>query len=230
MYSSDLIGRVIDLRKSGKTYSEIQKITKIKIPKSTLSTWTSKINYSPDYYERVKKINSLNLMQARKIASQKLKEKRSKLVKYLRDKNLGCLTAINPQVQKLLLSMIYQAEGAKYKSTSCLNLGNSSPKFIELYLYLLRNSYKIDESKFRIRIQCRADQNVQLLEKFWQKITNIGPERTYPTYIDKRTIGKPTLKKDYKGVCTVHYLNSSLHMEIELLADSVIKYLVSKGP
>ena len=78
------------------------------------------------------------------------------------------------------------------------------------FLKLFKNCYNIDESKFRVRIQCRFDQNVDALVEFWHEVTKIKKEQFYPTYIDKRTQGKPTLKKDYKGVCTIQYFNTEI--------------------
>ena len=65
------------------------------------------------------------------------------------------------------------------------------------------------------------------LEGFWRKIIGVPYQQFYPTYIDQRTVGKKTLKKGYKGVCVLLYFDTSIQLELELLADSVIKFLTA---
>lgn len=48
--------KVQNLRKQGKTYSEIQKALKIPIPKSTLSFWCRHVNLPKGYYEKIRKL------------------------------------------------------------------------------------------------------------------------------------------------------------------------------
>ena len=69
---------------------------------------------------------------------------------------------------KIAFAMLYLGEGAK-KTRGSLMFGNSDPLVIRLYLNLLRSCYRIDENKFRCTLQCRADQDVKKLEKFWSR-------------------------------------------------------------
>jgi len=133
---------------------------------------------------------------------------------------------IDIYLYKLLLSILYLGEGAKYGRSSTLTLGSSNPLIIKLYLKLLKKSFTIDNSKFRVRIQCRFDQNIKKLEKYWKETTAIEKKQFYPTYIDKRTKGKPTLKKDYKGVCTIHYFDKKIQLELIYLADAIIEKII----
>jgi len=84
----------------------------------------------------------------------------------------------------------------------------------------------MDDTKFRVRIQCRFDQSIKDLENYWENITSINRKQFYPTYIDKRTKGKPTLKKDYKGVCTIHYFDRKIQLELIYLADAIIEKII----
>lgn len=214
------------LRTQGKTYSDIQLILKQGFNKSTLSYWFKDLKLTVKQKGLLKENIDKKLVYAQQKWQKLSKERRIIYFKKLTDKNLFLLPKIDNQVQKLLLSILYLGEGSKSKSTQNLSLGSASQKIIKLYLSLLKNSFQIDQSKFRIRIQCRDDQDTVLLENFWQKITDIPKDQFYPTYIDKRSVGKPTLHKDYMGVCTVMYFDRSIQFELELLADSVIKYIV----
>ena len=103
--------------------------------------------------------------------------------------------------------------------------GNSDPFIINLFLHLLRYCYNIDESKFRCTVQCRADQDTNRLENFWCRITKIPLVQFYKTRIDPRTIGKPSKKQNYKGVCRIDYFSAELFIEIKLVAE-----IIHRGP
>lgn len=48
-------------------------------------------------------------------------------------------------------------------------------------------------------MQCRADQNIEDLEKYWLSKVKIPREQFYKAQVDHRTIGKPTKKRIIKG-------------------------------
>jgi len=189
--------KAVDLRTKGYTYSEIQKKLGIRIAKSKLSYWCNKVILPGWYKSKVDKINKNSLKKARLIALDINKIKREKYLSLLKEKNSHLIKKIDVSQQKLLLSVLYLGEGAKY-----------------------------DDSKFRVRIQCRFDQNIRKLEDYWEKVTKIDRKQFYPTYIDKRTQGKPTLKKDYMGVCTIHYFSKEIQIELIFLADAIIKKII----
>lgn len=227
-YPISLIDSAKKLRLQGNTYSDIQKILKRSFNKSTLSHWFKDLKLTKAQTLLLEQNVNIKLNRARLKSKKISKERRIVYFNNLRDKNIHLLPIIDSNIQKLLLSILYLGEGAKSKSTQHLSLGSSNPDIVKLYLSLLSNCFKIKNEKFRIRIQCRNDQNIEELESFWQKITKMPRKQFYPTYIDKRSIGKPTLHKDYKGVCSVLYFDRSIQFELELLADSMIKY-INKG-
>jgi hypothetical protein len=211
------------LRERGMTYLEIQKTLGVKIPKSTLSYWFRRIKMPGWYKKKIKKENQKHLKKVRILSLAVNKKKRLKYLSYLVTKNINLLDRLDQETQKIILSILYLGEGAKHTSSQMLSLGNSNPSIIKFFLTLLKNCYNIDQTKFRARIQCRYDQNIKKLEKFWQKQTGINEEQFYPTYIDKRTKGKATKKKEYKGVCTIHYFNTEIQLELEFLAEGIMR-------
>lgn len=88
---------------------------------------------------------------------------------------------------------------------------------ISLFITLLRSCYPLDESKFRLTVQCRADQDLDQLSTYWQKITGILLIQHYSPRVDKRSIGKITLKPKYKGVCVVEYFKTNIQCELQFL-------------
>lgn len=169
------------------------------------------------YKDKIQQLNTVNLNKARKLALLKNNEKRVEYFKNLDNKLSVILKDLNKDHQKLLLAMLYLGEGAKSGKT-CIIFGNSDPLIIRLFLKFLRKVYEVDESKFRCTVQCRADQNIEELETYWSLITNIPRYKFYKAQIDKRSIGKPTLKKTYMGVLRINYFSSEIFWELNRLA------------
>ena len=216
--------KAIKLRKKGKTYSEIQKSLKVAIPKSTLSGWCVNIKLPIEYQNRIQKIVLNNAEKGRAIALVINRVKREKYLKSITNRNKHLGTALkNKDTAKIALAMLYLGEGAKDYKRGSVMFGNSDPFIISLFLYLLRYCYDINESKFRCTLQCRADQNIKKLEKLWSQITKIPLSRFYKARIDPRTIGKPSKKLDYKGVCKIDYFSADLFIELMKIPGTIYK-------
>lgn len=221
----DLKPRVINLRQIGKTYGEIRKILGENIPKSTLSLWCEGLPLLPEYKQRIKNAILVNSEKGRKIALIVNQVKREKYIKSVKNRviHLGCRLRDKDNA-KIALAMLFLGEGNK-KPRGSLIFGNSDPAVIKLFVYLLRYCYDIDERKFRCTLQCRADQNIKKLEKFWSQITKIPLSQFYKARIDPRTIGKPSKKPDYKGVCRIDYFSGDIFMELTQIIGVIVKGL-----
>ena len=57
--------------------------------------------------------------------------------------------------------------------------------------------------KIRFDLHIRADQNPELLKKYWAKELGAPIHRFRTVSTDKRTTGRPTYP-DYKGVCVIN--------------------------
>lgn len=216
----ELKNKVIELRRAGKTYGEIRKIVG-GISKSTLSCWCGNIKLSKKEKERIGVIVRNKLVRARKLAMEVNKNKRQDYLKSVGDRNRHLADVIkNKDTAKIALAMLYACEGSKNKRGS-LVFGNSDPIIVGLFLSLLRSCYKIDEAKFRCTLQGRADQNVQELEKFWSKVTGISLKQFYKAQIDKRSIGKPTKKLNYKGVCRIDFFSGDIFQELKSIVEII---------
>ncbi|MEK7180997.1 MAG: hypothetical protein AAB738_01510 [Patescibacteria group bacterium] len=116
--------------------------------------------------------------------------------------------------------MLYWAEGYKSANSTFVDLANSDPKMIKVFLNFLRKTYEVDERKFRVLLYCYADQNVQKLINFWSGITGV-PSRQFI---------KPYIRKDFKkdgrkmehGMIHVRYIDKKLLLDIK---DRIGKYV-----
>jgi len=203
----------ISLYKKGKTFSEIQELLGVHVPKSTMSVWLTHMPLSFSARQRLIKARLKHVEKARIIAHRSLKEKRIKYLEgiFRRNVHLGKFLE-KMEVAKIVLAVLYVTEGSKVRRGSIM-FGNSDPDIIRLFLRLLRTCYTIDEAKFRCTVQCRADQNIPLLEKFWSRTTKIPNSQFYKAQVDPRSKGKISKKPHYKGVCRIDYFSGELFWE-----------------
>jgi hypothetical protein len=215
----DIHNTVRSLRASGLTYREINEKIGISIPKSSLTYICRGIVLSHKQQVRITKIVKSNRnmgQQMAVLANRKIFE--AKLLGYRRsNQDLRPLLG-NKRVKLIALAMLYLGEGTKWKGHRGLVLGSSDPNIIRLYIDLLRECYDIPTSLLKCKIQYRADQNSEELTRFWSSITGVSVQSFYPGYIDKRTIGKPTKKINYKGVCSVICAGTHIQLELEQVA------------
>ena len=193
------------------------------MPKSTLWYWFRDITLSEEIASKLKEGSLSHLTLARNKLLRNMKEKRKTILKNIEEANIDLPPMLlEPRISMIALAMLFWAEGSKREST--LTFGNSDPKMVKMFLLLLRNCYKLEEEKFRCTVQCRADQNVPELERFWSEITAIPLNKFYKPHIDKRTAGKPTKKSGYRGVCRINYFSSKIAREL-----CQIPQILSKG-
>ena len=225
-YTHKIIHRVRSLRAKGKTYSEISREIKIKIPKSTLSNWCEKVSLPIWYAEKIQTINKKNFSKALKIAWAVNKLKRERFLRsLLADKGQIVRNLKNKAFLKSLLAVLYLGEGTKWKSHAGLVLGSSDPTIIILYIRLLHICYGINLEQLRCRVSYRADQNIHALQKYWSRITSIPLKNFYKTIPDPRTVGKPTKRKDYMGVCVISCAGTHIQLELEMIPKVILEGL-----
>lgn len=230
-YFQEEIRYIQKLRSTGKTYGEIRKFLGKRIPKSTLSYLCRGVTLPKSYDKKIKALNHRNLNKGRLIALEINKIKREEKLNKIRKKNQSVTKSIFiKDTAKIALSMLCLGEASKYRSQSRrFSLGNSDPRIIILFLKLLKYCFSFNLEKVRCTVQCRADQDTEELENYWRNITRIPKRLFYKPLIDPRTKGKPTIKKEYKGVLRVDYFDTHVQLELENLADLLYNEVL-KGP
>lgn len=203
---------------------EINSTLGTKIPKSTLSNWCCGIPLPNSYQRKVRDYNLANLKVAREIALDGQRKKRNEYLNLIRNRNNHLSQLIKSRdVAKIALAVLYLGEGQKNIKKGSLMFGNSDPLIVKLFLDLLRHCFNIDDRKFRCTLQCRADQDIKKLEKFWSKITKIPLSQFYKVQVDPRTKGKPSKKIDYKGVCRIDYFSAEVLIELLQIPEIIHK-------
>lgn len=228
-HPDNLTGQIRKLRSEGKTYGEINKLLNIKLAKSTLHWICKDVSLPLKYTARISKLNITNLGIARATALAMNQAKKEEFLTHAQKINQPIAKKIyDKNIAKIALSMLCLGEASKSTSRHSFSLGNSDPRIITLFIKLLDKCFPINYQKIRCTVQCRADQNPSLLTNFWSKHTGIPASQFYKPQIDKRTIGKPTKKLNYKGVLNVYYSDKKIQLELESLANLI--YNEHSGP
>ena len=228
-HSQKIRRRARSLRQKGWSIGEIS--LKMSIPKNTLSSWFKDIVLSQEQNERIEQKILTSAAIGRKIAARLLRLKMEGWKEKIR-KKAQCynkLSSSDPVVGRFICGLLYLCEGAKYPSSRYLHLGNSDPKIISFFINTLRKSYKIEENKLRFSIGYRWDQNHQLLKSYWSKVTKIPESKCLNSKPDIRTKGKPTLRKDYMGICKIIYYNTTLQFELQSIGETIINKWSRRG-
>lgn len=99
-----------------------------------------------------------------------------------------------------------------------VDVTNTNPKIIKLFLDFLRYDIKIDESRLKLQLQIHQGDDQELIESFWSKITKIPKDRFTKTIIRPKgnKIGKSM------GTCKVRYSDKSTYLKLEDLLKNVL--------
>ena len=221
-YTKNTKQKAQSLRKNGWSLGEIS--LKLHIPKNTLSGWVKDIRLSAQQEKRIREKISACAAIGRPLAVAANRIKIETWKEGIRQKvrHFGRYAYSNAEMKKLICGLLYLCEGAKYPSTRCLIFGNSDPRIIRCFLNLLRKSFDIEEDKLRCRVMYRWDQDINRLNRYWSRITNIPLKHFFKTTPDKRTKGNPTRKKFYKGVCSIQYPSTFLQFQLQAIGEIIV--------
>lgn len=124
-------------------------------------------------------------------------------------------------------AMLYWGEGYKgnkERPSHTVDFANSDPDMIMLFLKFLRNTFVLEESKFRVLLYCYSDQNIPELINFWSNGTLIPKIQFIKPYV--RGDFRIGAKKMKYGLVHIRYHDKKLLLEIMKMIDSYkIKYL-----
>lgn len=202
----------------------------MRIPKSTFSFWFKNTTLTHAQKQRIDRHVKKKIIDSQKKAVIANKMIRKKMFESLDKNNRDLSKSIDDQITaKIALSMLCLGEATKYSSGSGFSLGSSNHKIISIFIALLKQCYDYDPKKVRCTVQCRADQDVNKLKKYWRGVTKVPEKLFYKTQIDPRTIGKPTLRADYMGVLKVNYMDTRIQLDLESLASMIYNHVLNRA-
>jgi len=175
--------KVVELRKQGKSYSEIKKI--VSVSKSSLSLWLENVPLTNEQILGLKRKKERAV--ERFIKSMKLKrENRLNGFYKIQTKKWIPLSTREKFIAGLFL---YWGEGSK-KSFNNINITNTDPAVIKFSLYWIENCLLIPKNRIFIKLHLYKDMDIQKETDFWIKELGVNKEQFKRPYI------KDTFKKD----------------------------------
>jgi hypothetical protein len=133
------------------------------------------------------------------------------------------------ELLKVVGSILWWAEGSKSrhdkrwkKAVSYpIEITNTDPAIIKLFLSYITEIVCIPEDKIRVQVQVHANDDVQQLEKFWSHTTGIPISRFNKTII--RPVGNKPNKS--KGTCKIRCYDKGYYGKIAFDLQEVLSRL-----
>ena len=208
--------KAIELRKQGYSIKELHK--KLGVSKSSISLWVSDVYLSIKAKKRLMQNYTNGQIASQKTIKEKTRQKN--IVAQDFANTILPKLELDKNIQAILCSMIYQCEGAK-SVKSGLVFTNSDPNLVASFVYLLRNSFELDENKFRVLMHLHSYHNEKIQKDFWAKITKIPAKQFNRTYL------KPTngiyKKEGYQGCIKLAYHDVVLARKFQSIAKTFME-------
>lgn len=228
-YPPEFKAKAVDLRQQGYSLYELRDLLNVRL--ATVQGWVRSIPLSIEAKNRIRQriLDGGKVARARAAVVNRQRVETRKQGIQEESRNVIHKMEWTPELGKLLCGVLYICEGSKYPAGRQLGFGNSDPRIIRAFLRLLRENFMTDERKFRCQIWHRCDQSLRILTRYWSEVTNIPVEQFYSSKPDERTRGKPTLRKDYYGVCYVQYLSTTLQYTLQSLGEMLMETIGNGG-
>lgn len=155
MLSRELLGRIKELRKKGRSIPEISR--ECEVPKSTVLRHIAGIKIEPEYYQRW-----LDRRNSGKIVSEKNWN--------LAHKNAeSFIDSISRKELALIAASLYWAEGNKKD----FSFTNTDSDMIKVFLFVLRNCFDVRDENLKISIRIYEDLDLEECLIFWSGIVGL---------------------------------------------------------
>lgn len=167
---------ILNLRLQGKTYGEIKSI--FNVPKSTLSSWFSKLVISKkakDILKLKRKNGYLKLVEFNKVRTRRICEENESIRKNYET----YVDNLNDRELMILGAALYWGEGYKnFKPTRggypYICFGNSDPKMVLVFIKFMEKVLGILKDKMRVQIMIYPGIGIKKVIDYWQGITKIS--------------------------------------------------------
>lgn len=218
-YSQKTKKLALDRVSRGVTYELVRE--RLKVPKSTLSWWARSKGKTVDRSKQI-----AHLARAREAALRAIAIKKSERVVRAESDAQSLANAVpvtKREISKSLLAMLYWAEGGKQEGN--LKFTNTDPDLVLLFLSLLRKSYPLDETRLHIARLIHSYHDQSTLINFWSEKLDIPPSQFWKTYIKPRSGRKKQYRRNFYGICNLHYASTPIQRELLALGRALGKRL-----
>ncbi len=212
--------KVVELRKEGKSYSEIRKI--IRVSKSSLSLWLRDVVLTDE------QITGLKMKKVRAVEKYKKsmrKRRKDRLNGYYRNQ-IKKWIPLSKREKYIAGLFLYWGEGNKV-STNTINISNTDPSVIRFAVYWIEKCLRIPEKEIYIKLHLYSDMNVEKETQFWSKTLGINRKRFTRPHI-KQSLRKDIDQKGFgHGTCNISayktIMKENILMAIRAISDNYSK-------
>ena len=212
--------QAIQLRKEGKSYSQINK--EVKVSKSSLSLWLKRYPLSEVRLRELRDFNEQRIERFRNTMQAKRETRLEKA--YQEEQNyLLPLTKKELYIAGLLL---YWGEGAK-TTPYVASLSNTNPEVVKFFLFWLSSVLHVPENKIIVRLHLYVDMDKKNETNFWSIQLGLPLNQFKPPYVKKTTLRGLTYKGFGHGTCNLivygrEYIEKIM-MGIKVISDKYTK-------
>ena len=208
--------KAIELRKQGKSYSQIKKV--LKVSKGTLSCWLR------DYPLSKQRIRELRDWNEQRIESyrQTMQQKREKRLNDSLEKARNELLPISKKELLIAGLFLYWGEGLK-NLQGAVSISNTDPSVLKFTIFWLTQILKIPKKKLKFMLHLYKDMDIEKEHCFWSKELKIPLSQFNRPYI-KQTTTQAIDHSGFKhGTCKISVhdvrLKEQIMMSIKAIAD-----------
>lgn len=192
----------VKLRKRGKSYAEIKRVTKVS--KGTLSAW---LRTYPLSEARMRKLRDWNHARIEHYRATRMK-KREKALRAIYQKEKVRLGKLSPRDIFIGGLFLYWGEGSKTRMTY-LHVANTDPAVARAFIFWLKRSFGVAKDKIRIRIHLYKDMDIASELKFWSKTLGVDSKYFKRPYVKKSALADLSYKSGFgHGTCNVLLSNA----------------------
>ena len=210
----------IQLRKSGKSYSEIK--AQLGVPKSTLSGWLAPKEWSKNIThtlnQKYSETNKIRIQHLNKIRGKFLED----VYKEAEKEALEEFERLKYHPLFIAGLMLYWGEGDKLTKYN-VSLANTDPGMIRLFVHFLVHVCQIEQEKIKIHLLLYPDLNERKSKIYWKLHTGLEEKNfTKSTIIQ----GRHKTRRLQYGVCSAifssTYLKRKLIVWLKLMSENLL--------
>ena len=199
--------KAIQLRKQGKSYSEIKSV--LGVAKSTLSAWLKEYPLS---IEKIRELRDWNKKRIEHYIATR-RETRERLLKNIYEQEKRKIFPLSKRELVLAGLFLYWGEGGKTKIAS-LSISNTDPAVIKFFISWFRE-LGIPKEKLSIKLHLYKDMKANKEMHFWSSLLKIPAQQFKRPYIKQSNRQALTYKKGFgHGTCNVLLNNAKLSKRV----------------
>lgn len=217
--------KAIDLRKKGRTYSEIRK--ELDIAKSTLSDWLRKYPLTMEQIMVLEK----NKRQRRSLAIEKTritkqKKRESRILEIYKEQQKQW-TDLDKRELELAGIFLYWGEGNK-RLNGPVSINNTDPEVIKFTLYWFQFGLGVTQERIKVYLHLYSDMNLKEEMEFWSKELNLPLCQFLKPYIKKSKRAEIDQRGFGHGTCGLMVNNVRLKEKIMMTIKALADYYSDK--